>query len=247
MNAIFALIMTVALTCMTCLGDVECLKVSGSFDIPVATWKVRRQSGGIPAVEISTSAVLSVIGHYVTAGMINGKPSWKQLGGNNVMWFGDRLNPQNSFDAWYIGDPGCAQVPAKRFSVPRLPTFVPNELALGVRNFDPCDRTRAVGMPVIERVVITDAEALVLSNMTQVIIGSLELDESVIISGISLSGEVVRLWWASHDGMSYQVQKSQDMASWDTVVYTNATPPENILFKKNSQTALFYRILGKRQ
>ena len=43
-----------------------------------------------------------------------------------MIWFGDRNNARNSFDAWYVGSYPYESPPARRKSIPVHPTFIPN-------------------------------------------------------------------------------------------------------------------------
>jgi len=199
-----------------CLADVTCLKVSGNFNGPIAIWKSRWQQYNGNIVEISSNQVLSVYGYYLEDGKRNGLKYWKQISGNNAIWFGDRCNPINSYDVWYIGDPSCVLVPSSRMSIPRIPTFIPNILEYGRRNFDILDRPKRIGYPVIESITFKDLEFTNLLNGFSVVSIDLETDNPIFIEAIDTSNNDVKLWWKDNTTNSnYLVMRSFDLINWE--------------------------------
>ena len=194
------------------LADVTCLKISGSFDASIEIWKSRWYQYNNSNLNISSDKVSKIYGYYIEDGKKNGLKYWKQIGGDNAIWFGDKCNPINSYDAWYIGNPNCVAVPANRKSIPRIPTFIPNILEYGKRNFNILDRPERAGYPTIESITLTEEE---FTNLVSSI-NMKDLEEPLFIDSINIINNNVNLWWKDKDtNCSYKVMRSFDLINWE--------------------------------
>jgi len=197
---------------LQCFADITCIKVSGSFEASIDVWKSRWQQYNGSTFEPSSNQVKEVWGYYREGEKINGFRSWSQIGGVNAIWFGDRCSPYDSFDVWYVGDPNCVAVPAVRKSIPRIPTFIPNILAYGGRNFNLLDRPITSGFPKIESVTITEEEY---TNLVKSI-NAVSLEEPLFIETIDVIAGDVNLWWRGKDtNCTYMVMRSFDLINWE--------------------------------
>jgi hypothetical protein len=111
-------------------GNNEILKgveLSGSFDIPSRKWIERWQAYNGSPKQFDKSESEGLFTTYLLQDFkINRKVCWKEINGENMIWFGDRNNARNSFDAWYVGSYPYESPPARRKSIPVHPTFIPN-------------------------------------------------------------------------------------------------------------------------
>lgn len=206
------IIVTVILFMFQCFADMTCLKISGSFDVSINIWKDRWSQYNNSSFEPSSNQLSSVYGYYQEYSKINGFRSWRQIGGVNAIWFGDKCNPISSFDVWYIGDPNCVAVPAIRKSIPRIPTFIPNMPEYGKRNYDLLDRPMRNGYPIVESITITEEEFTNLVNSVSMI----SLEAPLFIESIAVINNSVNLWWRDKDtNCTYRVMRSFDLVNWE--------------------------------
>ncbi len=221
-------------------SGVECLYVSGPWDVPVAIWQDRWRKYDGSVITISAEACKAVEGYYlpadtsyITGGPLVANRQWKQVGGNNWCWFGNGRSPVNTFDAWYFGDPNCVPVPlVYGMAIPRLPTFLPNQLGLGTGNFKPWGRPYSNSVPHVELLIVTDAQA---SNMLNY--GMFDIPDGVVTNpvivlpfsvGIRVIDHHVEVFWPSITGAIYTLWDSYNFNDWLPVknsIY--ATPPIN--------------------
>jgi hypothetical protein len=123
----------------------EYLVVSGTFNQSIKIWQERWKLYNGTIKSINNSDVINKLGYYVKQPYtINKNKCYKQINGNNYIWFGHKLNPVNSYDAWYIGnsiEPTQTTQPTEttetnslitpltplnKLSIPCSPTFLPN-------------------------------------------------------------------------------------------------------------------------
>jgi len=245
-----------------CYADIACLKISGSFDASIEIWKSRWYQYNGSILEISSNQIKSVYGYYIEDGKINGLKYWKQIGGDNAIWFGDRCNPLNSYDTWYIGNPNCVSVPANRKSIPRIPTFIPNILEYGNRNFNILDRPAKNGYPTIESIILTEEELTNLVNSISIAF----LDEPLFIDSINIINNDVNLWWRDKDtNCSYKVMRSFDLINWEessieikSLGVSNKSNhysemrdslnimPTSMVLKTNKNKSIFFKLIKKK-
>jgi hypothetical protein len=117
----------------------EYVVVSGTFNQSIKIWQERWKLYNGTIKSINNSDVINKLGYYVKQPYtINKHKCYKQINGNNYIWFGHKLNPVNSYDAWYIGntiEPTqptetnsliTPLTPLNKLSIPCSPTFLPN-------------------------------------------------------------------------------------------------------------------------
>jgi len=176
--------------------------VQGGFEEAIALWQSRWLEHGVQ-VELPSGLPVSVHGLYKPCQPINGLKAWKQVGGDNYIWFGDRLNPVDSFDAWYIGDPACVFVPASKRSIPRWPIFVLNEK--GRNPFALLDRSL--------RHVRLASEA----------VGEAEAAPALVVTHAKVENNKLLLQW---EGAGARLERSRDLISWELVRYLDGQAVE---------------------
>jgi hypothetical protein len=223
----------------------ECILVGNDFSLPVSIWGERwaKYNGYTPT--ISTNVFNEVSGWYIPSTNITTRTKrpelsrrWKQVGGRNEIWWGDRLNPRDSYDTWYIGDPSCAQVPATRCSIPRLPTFIPNEKGSIDINLNPWRRTQSNGTPSVVMTVMSDDEMGSLTNNIYGTWGSTDPTPTRITS-ISCSSGMVSITWETTTSGNFVILGSSDLVTWTPVAET--TSSQATLASSN----MFFRIQRK--
>ncbi len=227
-----------------CVVAVDCLQISGSFDTSITIWQSRWKSYNGSNISISSNQVTAVYGYYVASGKRNGFTYYTQAGGGNAIWFGDRRNPYNSFDVWYIGDPNCVAVPARTLSIPRIPTFLPNMIELGARNFDLCSRPSTPGYPTIERITFTDSEYANLVKSFPIY----GLDNPTLwIDRIYFVADNVMIEWKScFTNSTYTVMKSTNLVDWTVAVSNeNSSTAINCYHEPflNKAEVIFFRVI----
>ena len=134
--------------------DVECLVVSGSFNESSGIWAQRWSDYGTNRTVVSGLAEDRAGCYVLQPYRINGRKCYRQLIGSNVIWYGHKLNPYSSYDAWYIGSYPYIDPPRVRRSIPCTPAFVPNRN--GIATYDAFIDTNVVvvsaGDPSVVRV-----------------------------------------------------------------------------------------------
>jgi hypothetical protein len=251
-----AIIMVGILWMASVASGVECLFVSGPWDVPVAIWQDRwlRYDGSVMGDPIeSCNAVegyyLPADKSYITGGPLVTNRKWKQVGGNNWCWFGNGGSPANTFDVWYFGDPNCVSVPlVYGMAIPRLPTFLPNQPGLGTGNFKPWGRPASNGFPRVELIVVTDVQAANLLNygvfnFSGEIPDVIPTNPAVIVPpfsvGIRVVDRRVEVFWPSVTGAVYTLWGSLDLSGWLALKNAiPAMPPINV----EIVTGKFFRV-----
>jgi len=160
----------------------EYLVVSGTFNESIKIWQDRWKLYNGTIKSINDSDISNKLGYYaIQPYTINNHKCYKQINGNNYIWFGHKLNPVNSYDAWYIGNTIehthrtetntliNPLTPLTQPAIPCSPTFLPNRKGINTAiSFYKKDITTiSESDPSIQRLFLSQSEMaeLILLNI----------------------------------------------------------------------------------
>ncbi len=221
------------------------LKINGDFSTPISIWINRWEKyNGHKPTPPSNDYLNSLKGFYRQSNNINGFPSWTQIGGNSTVWFGDNLNPHSSFDAWYIGNPHIVSAPQVRHSIPRLPTFIPNNLERGGDNLNPTIRNMETGVPVASFIFLTHEQIDEIEintrnppNHTQ--------ENTAPIKQITNNGNIITIKWLNNNHI-YSIHKSTNLVEWIPIIENLTSVNQYIEYHIKANTQIknqFFKIV----